>query len=263
MLIMTFSGEGRSLRHPSAGSVTLDFADDPLLLWNVSGEGGDGRASFALVGGWAAPQVATVALRQDGEWVAADTAEIPGAQARGWAVAVAGGSWIEVSRPVWRQLVDDSLGEHNDLAGAIMGLCRLVSVDLRFQVFHGVPAPPQPVKRPQWLRARQAVELCEHSVAECDVPTPAGRAQSLRFKERRQRLACGVVCDRHRHLRIAVAYRGGGDQMDLRCLNHPRGGLLVGSHPLKLVAIKQVVYDVASSSPSPDPFIHESLVPQW
>jgi hypothetical protein len=72
---------------------------------------------------------------------------------------------------------------------------------------------------------------------------------------------CGVICDRHRHLRITVANLGGRGQVGLRRLNHPRSGLLVGSYPLKLITLQQVIDDIAALFPSPDAFTHESLVP--
>jgi len=127
--LMRFMRDDRHWEHSSVDGVTFSVVDDPLLLWEVSGVDGDDTESLALVGGWAVSSVATVALQQDGEWIVADTAEVPGADGHGWAVALDDISWI--TTPFEEVAVYDSGGRLLAASKAAVGVLPRAAAGLR------------------------------------------------------------------------------------------------------------------------------------
>ena len=89
--LTTFAIEDRR-RLVGVGTTTFTTNEDVLLRWHASGQSDDN--TLALIGGWAAPSVTTVAVRQHGRWIVTDTTAVPGADLRAWAVAVDDLSWI-------------------------------------------------------------------------------------------------------------------------------------------------------------------------
>lgn len=89
--LTTFAIDDRR-RLVGVGTTTFTTNEDVLLRWHASGESDDN--TLALIGGWAAPSVTTVAVRQHGEWIVTDTTAVAGADLRAWAFAVDDLSWM-------------------------------------------------------------------------------------------------------------------------------------------------------------------------